>query len=127
MCSFLLRIERLLLLISAVGLAGNIVWWTSLTYSAWMTREFAQQISNLRTERDEALANSHRLRSSAAELMEAQAKLAASRRERSQNLELPVRPHVVASEISTGLMKSPGPPSRPVAQTGSIGRRDGGN
>jgi hypothetical protein len=41
----LLRIERPLLAFCALGLATLIVWWTSLTYSAWSKHGVFEQVS----------------------------------------------------------------------------------
>jgi len=109
------------LIFCAAGLAGLIVWWTSLTYATWSTHRLAEQISTLNAEDHQSSAKHQRLE--AGTPADVESRLAVAQTEAVTPPQIPLKPVVAIPDGVTALIKRI--ERTEVSETSSIRNGDG--
>jgi len=99
----MVRFERPLLIFCAAGLAGLIVWWTSLTYATWSTHRLAEQISTLNAEHHQSSAKHQRPETGTP--VDVESRLAVAQTEAVTPPQIPLKPVVAIPDGVTALIK----------------------
>ena len=86
MLHLLHRTERSFLVGCGLGLAA-VAGWSSFAYSAWSSRQLAEQVGNLTAERNAVLAKHQKLQQATGELKQVEAKLGSARVEYGRSVE----------------------------------------
>ena len=130
MLHLLRRTERSFLVCCGLGLAA-VVGWSSFAYSAWSSRQLAEQVGNLTTERNVVLANHQKLQQATGELKQVEAKLGSARVEYGRSVEAwaETRAKLAAAQQELAALtqaRRPGPgPRVPDRQHASAGCAEG--